>query len=156
VLVRFLFAKESEDPFSLFTQNTQRFALAAFQDKLKASPSLEEIPLQEALALLNNMNFHAELNSKTRLVIGANSLLRNIVQSPQERLNYGELMRRSKELTAYKIMVMKLASFNSQTLNLKEALIVLKDSPCSLQTYSRYITEKVIASIKEACTTSEI
>jgi hypothetical protein len=144
VLVRFLFAKESEDPFSLFTQNTQRFALAGFQDKLKASPSLEEIPLQEALALLDHKNIQDELDSKVKLIIVANSLLKSIVQKPQDRITYGEEARRSTELTAYKCMVMKLASFNSQTLNLKEAIQILQDSPSSLQTYSRYFTEKAL------------
>jgi hypothetical protein len=155
VLIRFLFAKESEDPFSLFTSNTQRFALAAFQDKLKASPSEEEIPLNEALALLDHKNFQAEIEHKVKLVIDEHSMLKSIVQDIDERFKYADKIRRCKEITAYKCMVMKLASFNSQTLNLKEAVQILQDSPSSLQTYSRYFTEKTLASLNEASTPNE-
>jgi hypothetical protein len=73
-----------------------------------------------------------------------------VVKTPHLRLSYSEEARRSKELGAYEVMVMKLASFNSQTLNLKEAVQLLQDSPSSLLTYSRYITEKVLASLKDA------
>jgi hypothetical protein len=149
VLVRFLFAKGTPNSPSLFTENTLRTMQTAFQHKLELAPSQEEIPIEEALGLLDSSFIEAEISNKAKVLKGASILLRSVVPNPHERLSYGEQAWRGKELAACKCMVMKLASFSSQTLNLKEAVQILQDSPSSLQTYSRYITEQVLASLKD-------
>jgi hypothetical protein len=150
VLTRFLFVQGKEATLSLFTENTEGLTLSTLQKRLNLSPSQEEVPIQEALELFDPSSYIEQVDTKARLVIGASNLFSNVVQTPHLRLSYSEEARRRKELRAYKVMVMKLASFNSQTLNLKEAVQLLQDSPSSLQTYSRYITEKVLASLKDA------
>jgi hypothetical protein len=148
--INFMYSSSSLNSEELFTKHDVEKALLIFKTSLENQPEREEIPLAEALDLINAS--YASLSSRvglgSRIVVKAAVNSTSIIKA-SERLRYSEHSKEVEAREAYTRLVMKLASYTTNSLNLKEAVDILQHKSLTfIKTYCRFITEKALSSIK--------
>jgi hypothetical protein len=149
VFIHFMYKSPSLNSEELFTKHDVESALSIFKTALEVHPERQEIHLEEALDLIDALNesLSSRVGFGSRLAIKA-AVNSTAIVNAKENLRYSEHSKEIEAKHAYTRIVMKLASYTTNSLNLKEAVDILQHKSFDfLKTYSRFITEKALSSI---------
>eukprot|EP00359_Climacostomum_virens_P000889 CAMPEP_0204896990 /NCGR_PEP_ID=MMETSP1397-20131031/487_1 /ASSEMBLY_ACC=CAM_ASM_000891 /TAXON_ID=49980 /ORGANISM="Climacostomum Climacostomum virens, Strain Stock W-24" /LENGTH=349 /DNA_ID=CAMNT_0052064687 /DNA_START=231 /DNA_END=1280 /DNA_ORIENTATION=+ len=142
---RYLYKVVSFELVELYSEKDRDFTLTLLKAFMESNPGLEEIPLKEALELPSiSLGIHSNPDEANESF----GEYKEEAEWSSDRASVEAENLKYKGLLASKHIITKLASFASQTLNIEEAVTTLQTLTFDqFKVYSRYITEKAIASI---------
>jgi hypothetical protein len=141
-----LFAADAPRSPEIFCEEDAQRALAILKSRYQLDPSTPDLSLDEAISLydIENVLKEAGVDLKTKMITTK-------IEGLDDRHRFSEMSKIYRASRAYKHILLKLLSYDTNSLNLKRSIEVLNTlSFAKLETYSQYQVEKAFANLSSS------